>query len=169
MNKDKEGAHNMNCPRCQHTNTRVVDSRPTDEGRTIRRRRECESCEYRFTTFERLAETPLVVVKKDGNRESFDSEKLLRGMIRACEKRPIPLEEMQELVDDVERKLRKDGEDEVSSERIGELVMNRLIALDEVAYIRFASVYRQFKDVDTFMNEVKELEKKRQGQNQTNE
>lgn len=159
----------MNCPRCQHTNTRVVDSRPTDEGRTIRRRRECESCEYRFTTFERLAETPLVVVKKDGNRESFDSEKLLRGMIRACEKRPIPLEEMQELVDDVERKLRKDGEDEVSSERIGELVMNRLIALDEVAYIRFASVYRQFKDVDTFMNEVKELEKKRQGQNQTNE
>ncbi|WP_028274165.1 transcriptional regulator NrdR [Atopococcus tabaci] len=151
----------MQCPRCQHNGTRVVDSRPADDGRAIRRRRECEACSYRFTTFERIEQAPILVVKKNGNREEFNREKLLRGIIRACEKRPIAMEQMEALVDDVEREIRKRGENEILSTKIGEYVMDRLAKIDEIAYIRFASVYRQFKDIEVFMKEMQELEKKR--------
>lgn len=151
----------MQCPRCQHNGTRVVDSRPADDGRAIRRRRECEACSYRFTTFERIEQAPILVVKKNGNREEFNREKLLRGIIRACEKRPIAMEQMEALVDEVEREIRKRGENEILSTKIGEYVMDRLAKIDEIAYIRFASVYRQFKDIEVFMKEMQELEKKR--------
>lgn len=151
----------MQCPRCQHNGTRVVDSRPADDGRAIRRRRECEECRFRFTTFERVERTPLLVVKKNGNREEYNREKLLRGIIRACEKRPISVEQMETLADEVTNKANALGENEVASTLIGEFVMEKLADLDEIAYIRFASVYRQFKDIEVFMREMKELEKKR--------
>lgn len=151
----------MQCPRCQYNGTRVVDSRPADDGRAIRRRRECESCSFRFTTFERIEQAPILVVKKNGNREEFNREKLLRGIIRACEKRPIAMEQMEAIVDEVEREIRKRGENEIPSEKIGEYVMDRLAKIDEIAYIRFASVYRQFKDIEVFMKEMQELERKR--------
>src|SRR5690625_2155397 len=144
----------MQCPRCHHHGSRVVDSRPADDGRAIRRRRECEECKFRFTTFERVERTPLLVVKKNGNREEYDREKLLRGVIRACEKRPISVEQMEELVNEVTNKVQSLGENEVSSTLIGEYVMERLAELDEIAYIRFASVYRQFKDIEVFMEEM---------------
>jgi len=151
----------VQCPRCQYNGTRVVDSRPADDGRAIRRRRECESCSFRFTTFERIEQAPILVVKKNGNREEFNREKLLRGIIRACEKRPIAMEQMEAIVDEVEREIRKRGENEIPSEKIGEYVMERLAKIDEIAYIRFASVYRQFKDIEVFMKEMQELERKR--------
>lgn len=151
----------MQCPRCQHNGTRVVDSRPADDGRAIRRRRECESCSFRFTTFERIEQAPILVVKKNGNREEFNREKLLRGIIRACEKRPIAMEQMEAVVDEVEREIRKRSENEIPSTQIGEYVMERLAKIDDVAYIRFASVYRQFKDIEVFMKEMQELERKR--------
>lgn len=151
----------MKCPRCESDATRVIDSRPADDATSIRRRRECDDCGFRFTTFERIAETPIVVVKKDGTREEFSRDKLLRGVVRSAEKRPISMDQMEALVEDVSKKIRKDNKNEIPSSEIGDYVMNLLIDLDEVAYIRFASVYRQFKDVDTFMNEVQELEKKR--------
>ncbi|WP_026690627.1 transcriptional regulator NrdR [Alteribacter aurantiacus] len=150
----------MRCPSCQHNGTRVLDSRPSDEGRSIRRRRECESCGYRYTTFERVEKTPLIVVKKDGNREEFSREKILRGLIRACEKRPVPLEKLETVVDQVERELRNQGISEVDSHDIGEQVMEQLAAIDDVAYVRFASVYRQFKDINVFVDELKELLKR---------
>ena len=143
----------MKCPACQHNGTRVVDSRPIDEMKSIRRRRECESCGYRFTTFEKVEEMPLIVVKKDGSREEFSREKVLRGLIRACEKRPV----LEEVVFTIEKDLRRAGNPEVKSEEVGELVMNRLATIDEVAYVRFASVYRQFKDITVFIDELKDL------------
>ncbi|MCR6095560.1 transcriptional regulator NrdR [Salipaludibacillus agaradhaerens] len=147
----------MICPNCQHNGTRVLDSRPSDEGRSIRRRRECDACSYRFTTFERVEKTPLIVVKKDGNREEFSREKLLRGLIRACEKRPVPLEKLESITEDVEKDIRNQGLSEVSSDEIGENVMEALATTDDVAYVRFASVYRQFKDINVFVDELKEL------------
>lgn len=147
----------MKCPACQHNGTRVVDSRPVDDNKSIRRRRECEACGYRYTTFEKVEEMPLIVVKKDGSREEFSREKVLRGLIRACEKRPVPLETLENLVFDIEKELRRTGNAEVKSEEVGELVMNRLAAIDEVAYVRFASVYRQFKDITVFIDELKDL------------
>ncbi len=147
----------MQCPHCHKNSSRVVDSRPTDGGAAIRRRRECERCGYRFTTFERVEQTPLLVIKKNGTREEFNREKILRGLIRAAEKRPVTMEQMQQIVEQVETKLRAIGENEVASQSIGEYVMQQLADVDDVAYIRFASVYRQFKDMSVFMDELKEM------------
>jgi transcriptional repressor NrdR len=134
-----------------------VDSRPTEDGTSIRRRRECINCGKRFTTYEKIEEIPIMVIKKDGTREPFDSEKILSGVRKACEKRPVSTADMELLVDNVVREVFNSLEQEVKSEAIGEMVMNRLKDLDEVAYVRFASVYRQFKDINTFMNELKIL------------
>ncbi len=150
----------MKCPTCHNNNSRVLDSRPVDEGKSIRRRRECEACSYRFTTFEKVEEIPLIVVKKEGTREEFNREKLLRGLIKACEKRPVALKQLEDIVSEVEKELRSNGVSEVKSELIGEMVMDRLANVDEVAYVRFASVYRQFKDINVFIDELKELIKK---------
>ena len=150
----------MRCPNCQGLGSKVLDSRPVSDGRSIRRRRECETCAYRFTTFETIEEMPLIVVKKGDNRESFNREKLLNGLIKACEKRPVPLEKLEEIVNRVERELRSRGVSEVKSVDIGELVMDELAKVDEVAYVRFASVYRQFKDINVFIHELKDLLKK---------
>ncbi len=147
----------MRCPSCQNKNTRVLDSRPIEEGDAIRRRRECEECSYRFTTFERIEEMPLIVVKKEGVREAFSREKLIRGLIKACEKRPVSHEQLKQLASDVERELRSRGSAEVESKDVGELVMDNLAQIDEVAYVRFASVYRQFKDINVFLDELKEI------------
>lgn len=147
----------MRCPSCQNKNTRVLDSRPIEEGDAIRRRRECEECSYRFTTFERIEEMPLIVVKKEGVREAFSREKLIRGLIKACEKRPVSHEQLKQLANDVERELRSRGSAEVESKDVGELVMDNLAQIDEVAYVRFASVYRQFKDINVFLDELKEI------------
>ncbi|ATO44058.1 transcriptional regulator NrdR [Loigolactobacillus coryniformis] len=147
----------MQCPRCHHNGSRVVDSRPTDEGRVIRRRRECENCNFRFTTFERVEQTPLLVIKKNGTREEFNREKILRGLIRSAEKRPVTMEQMTQIVDEVENKIRALGENEVASQVIGEYVMTLLADVDEITYIRFASVYRQFKDVNVFLKELNDM------------
>lgn len=147
----------MHCPHCQHNNSRVIDSRPTEDGRCIRRRRECENCGFRFTTFERYEETTLLVIKKDGNREAFNRQKLLNGIIRSAEKRPISMEKINQVVEEIDNQVRGLGESEVTSQVIGEFVMNALKDLDEIAYIRFASVYRQFKDMDDFMNELQDV------------
>ncbi|MDQ0220097.1 transcriptional repressor NrdR [Peribacillus cavernae] len=147
----------MKCPSCQYNGTRVLDSRPVDESRSIRRRRECEVCGYRFTTFEKVEEIPLIVVKKEGTREEFSRDKILRGLIKACEKRPVPLKELEDITNDVEKELRNQGISEVKSDSIGEMVMDRLAKVDEVAYVRFASVYRQFKDINVFIDELKDL------------
>lgn len=150
----------MKCPSCKYNGTRVIDSRPVDEGRAIRRRRECESCSYRFTTFERVEEYPLIVIKKEGTREEFSRDKILRGLLRACEKRPVSLDQLESITTDIERELRNLGISEVKSEDIGEMVMDKLAKIDEVAYVRFASVYRQFKDINVFIEELKEILKK---------
>ncbi|HAA9733458.1 TPA_asm: transcriptional regulator NrdR [Listeria monocytogenes] len=150
----------MRCPTCQYNGTRVVDSRPADDCNSIRRRRECEKCGFRFTTFEKVEESPLIVVKKDGAREEFAREKVRRGLIRACEKRPVSAEQIEEIVNEVERELRNIGDSEIASDLIGEKVMNKLANLDEVAYVRFASVYRQFKDISVFVEELKDLMEK---------
>jgi transcriptional repressor NrdR len=150
----------MRCPNCQQMGTRVLDSRQVNEGDSIRRRRECDSCRQRFTTFETVEEIPLVVVKKEGTREEFSREKVLRGLIRACEKRPVPLEVLENIVSELEMELRNNGQSEVKSEEIGEIVMDHLAKVDEVAYVRFASVYRQFKDINVFIQELKELLKR---------
>lgn len=147
----------MRCPSCSNTGTKVLDSRPSHEGRSTRRRRECETCSFRFTTFEMVEETPLIVVKKDGNREEFSKEKILRGLIRACEKRPVPLEKLENIVHMVEKELRSAGTPEVNSGDVGEVVMEHLSKVDDVAYVRFASVYRQFKDINVFIDELKDL------------
>ncbi|WP_078379450.1 transcriptional regulator NrdR [Sutcliffiella halmapala] len=147
----------MKCPACQHNGTKVLDSRPVEEGRSIRRRRECESCSYRFTTFEKVEEMPLIVVKKEGIREEFSREKVLRGLIKACEKRPVALKQLEDIVMEVEKELRNIGISEVKSDTVGEMVMERLSKIDEVAYVRFASVYRQFKDINVFLDELKEI------------
>ncbi|MEH6990119.1 transcriptional regulator NrdR [Cytobacillus firmus] len=152
----------MRCPSCQNNNTRVLDSRPVDDSRSIRRRRECEKCGYRFTTFEKVEEIPLIVVKKEGTREEFSREKILRGLIKACEKRPVALKDLEDITFEVEKELRSNGVSEIKSDEIGEMVMDRLVNVDEVAYVRFASVYRQFKDINVFIDELKELIKKEQ-------
>jgi transcriptional repressor NrdR len=152
----------LKCPSCQHNGTRVLDSRPVDDAKAIRRRRECELCNFRFTTFEKVEEIPLIVVKKEGTREEFSREKVLRGLIKACEKRPVPLKELEDIVNEVEKELRGSGISEIKSDSIGEMVMDRLAKVDEVAYVRFASVYRQFKDINVFIDELKELIKKEQ-------
>ncbi len=147
----------MKCRYCSSTESKVVDSRPTEDGTSIRRRRECINCGKRFTTYEKIEEIPIMVIKKDGTREPFDSEKILSGVRKACEKRPVSTADMGLLVDNVVREVFNSLEQEVKSEAIGEMVMSRLKDLDEVAYVRFASVYRQFKDINTFMNELKIL------------
>lgn len=150
----------MRCPNCQQNGTRVLDSRHVNDSRSVRRRRECESCHYRFTTFETVEESPLVVVKKDGTREEFSREKVLRGLVRACEKRPVPLETLEDIVTQVESEPRHNDESEIPSSRVGEMVMDHLAKVDEVAYVRFASVYRQFKDINVFIQELRDLLKR---------
>lgn len=147
----------MRCPYCHFLGSRVLDSRPAHEGKSIRRRRQCESCERRFTTFEMVEAKPLIVIKKDGSREEFNRDKLLRGLIRACEKRPVSVDDLEELVNEVERNLREHNDAEIPSREIGEMIMERLVKIDEVAYVRFASVYRQFKDINVFVKELEEL------------
>ncbi|CDN42754.1 Transcriptional repressor NrdR [Paenibacillus sp. P22] len=147
----------MKCPYCEHSGTKVLDSRPANGDKSIRRRRECERCSRRFTTFEMIEETPLIVIKKDGSREEFSRDKILRGLIRACEKRPVPAERLEEIVSEVEKEIRTTAQAEVESRDIGEILMQQLYPVDEVAYVRFASVYRQFKDIDMFMKELSSL------------
>ena len=147
----------MKCPYCGHPESKVIDSRPADENASIRRRRECLSCARRFTTYETVESLPLVVIKKDGSRQSFDRQKVLRGMIRACEKRPVALAELERIADEIEQELQNSMEREIRTEVIGEKVMERLRKVDQVAYVHFASVYRQFKDIDTFMAELNKL------------
>ena len=147
----------MKCPYCGTLESKVVDSRPAEEGTSIRRRRECLECHKRFTTYETVESLPLIVIKKDGSRQTFDRDKLLGSMLKACEKRSVPLAKQQELAREIEQSLQNDMEREVSSADIGELVMERLKDVDEVAYVRFASVYRQFKDIGTFMDELNKL------------
>lgn len=147
----------MKCPFCGYTESKVIDSRPAEEFTTIRRRRECLECHKRFTTYEIIERLPLVVVKRDGSRQSFDKVKLINGMVRACEKRPVALKQLEEIAAEIEQELQGDLEREVRTEEIGEMVMDRLKAVDEVAYVRFASVYRSFKDINTFMDELTKL------------
>ena len=147
----------MKCPYSGYSESKVIDSRPADENSSIRRRRECLSCGKRFTTYETVESLPMVVVKKDGSRQSFDRRKVLGGMIRACEKRPVPLAELEKIAEEIEQDLQNSMEREISTEAIGEKVMERLRNVDQVAYVRFASVYRQFKDIDTFMTELNKL------------
>ena len=147
----------MRCPFCGVEDSKVIDSRPTDEGSRIRRRRECLACAKRFTTYEIVESVPLVVVKKDGFREMFDRSKLMSGMVRACQKRPIPVERLESAVSDIESRIRNSLDREVSTQQIGEYVMDALKDIDEVAYVRFASVYRQFKDISSFQAEISKL------------
>jgi len=150
----------MRCPYCQEYESRVIDSRASEDGGTIRRRRECTACKRRFTTYERLEERPLLVIKKGGTREQFNREKLLNGISKACEKRPVSMEDIETVVADIERELRDSFDREVSSKVIGEKVMDRLQSLDEVAYVRFASVYRQFGDLNSFIKTIEQLKNK---------
>lgn len=147
----------MRCPKCGCEESKVVDSRPSESNDAIRRRRECIRCGFRFTTYERREETPLLVVKKDGSKETFDRQKLMRGLVAATVKRDVPIKRLDELIDDIESELRDDGISEVSSQEIGSMVLKRLLSLDKVAYVRFASVYRDFKDVDEFATELRSL------------
>lgn len=147
----------MRCPFCEHSDTKVIDSRRTEDGHAIRRRRECDNCNKRFTTYEKIEEMMLMVVKKDGSREVFDRNKIINGIIKACEKRPVPMADIEHIVNEIERGLNNMMEKEVESTFIGELIMEQLKKLDEVAYVRFASVYRQFTDVNTFVAEIEKL------------
>jgi transcriptional repressor NrdR len=147
----------MKCPFCDYYETKVVDSRPTEEGHSIRRRRECVKCNQRFTTYEKIEHIPIVVIKKDGTRQEYNRDKILNGLIRACEKRPVSVKQMESIADEVEKNLQNSLKREISSTMIGELVMNQLKDLDEIAYVRFASVYRQFKDLNTFLDELKKM------------
>ena len=150
----------MKCPFCSYGDSRVVDSRSIDNGTSIRRRRECPSCGRRFTTYEKYEETPLLVIKKDGRRELFDTQKLTSGLLKAFEKRPFSYEKIQEIASDIERQLRAKGETEINSSIIGETVMKTLQGIDQIAYVRFASVYRQFTDINSFMQEIQGMLKK---------
>ncbi len=147
----------MKCMYCGCTESKVIDSRSTDEGAAIRRRRECTECGRRFTTYETIETTPVLVIKSSGNRQAFDANKIKNGIIKACEKRPVPMFKIDKLVEDVQKQVYNSLEQEVSSKKIGEMVMSRLKELDEVAYVRFASVYRQFKDISTFMKELESM------------
>lgn len=147
----------MRCPFCDSADTKVIDSRPTEEGHAIRRRRGCDQCNKRFTTYEKVEETILMVIKKDGRREAFDRTKILNGIIKACEKRPVSIAQMEEIVAEIEKNISNSMEKEVESYDIGEQIMKYLKDVDEVAYVRFASVYRQFTDVNTFVQEIEKL------------
>ena len=147
----------MKCPFCSFEESKVIDSRPTDEGQRIRRRRECLQCTKRFTTYEIIESLPIIVIKKDKSRESFNRDKLMTGLLRACEKRPVSIDTLDKMIDEIETIIQNSLDREVSSEKIGELVMEKLKDIDEVAYVRFASVYRQFKDINTFMTELNKL------------
>ena len=147
----------MKCPYCSFEESKVIDSRPTDEGERIRRRRECLNCQKRFTTYEIIESLPIIVIKKDKSREPFNREKVLNGIMRACEKRPVSLDTIEKIVDDIEASISNSLDREVSTRKIGELIMDKLKNVDEVAYVRFASVYRQFKDINTFMDELKKV------------
>lgn len=151
----------MKCPYCGYSESKVLDSRPTDEGERIRRRRECLNCAKRFTTYEVIETVPVVVVKKDKSREAFDRNKLLNGLLRACEKRPVPLETLERIVDEIETLLQNSLDREVPSTLIGTYAMDKLKKVDEVAYVRFASVYREFKDINTFMDELNKIKAER--------
>ena len=147
----------MKCPFCGFSDSKVIDSRPAEEGATIRRRRECLACQKRFTTYEIIERLPLVVIKRDGSRQSFDKVKLINGMVRACEKRPVTLSQLEQIADEIEQELQSGLAREIRTVDIGEMVMARLKNVDEVAYVRFASVYRSFKDINTFMEELSKL------------
>ena len=147
----------MRCPSCNYKDTSVVDSRMSSDGTSIRRRRKCTKCEGRFTTYEYIEQVPLMVVKRDGRRQPFDRTRIINGIIKACEKRPISVDQIETIVDDIERLVRKKYDSEVQAKDIGELVMNHLSVVDEVAYVRFASVYRQFRDVNQFMSELQTI------------
>ena len=147
----------MKCPYCGFADSKVIDSRPADEGASIRRRRECLDCQKRFTTYEIIERTPLVVIKRDGSRQAFDRVKIISGLLRACEKRPVTMGQIEAVAEEVEQELRGKLESEVQSEQIGEMVMGRLKDLDEISYVRFASVYRSFKDIQTFMEELTKI------------
>ncbi|AIS52696.1 transcriptional repressor NrdR [Thermoanaerobacter kivui] len=147
----------MKCPYCGYPDSKVIDSRPTDDNTSIRRRRECLKCGKRFTTYEKVEQLPILVIKKDNSREVYDRDKILKGMIKACEKRPVPIKLLEEITDEIDRKIINSMEREITTAEIGEMVMEKLKNVDEVAYVRFASVYRQFKDINTFMDELKKL------------
>ena len=147
----------MKCPFCNHENTRVIDSRPAEDNNSIRRRRVCDECGKRFTTYEKIETIPLIIIKKDNNRESYDRTKIEGGILRACHKRPVSITEITQIVDDIETEIFSREEKEIPSALIGEMIMDRLKDLDAVAYVRFASVYREFKDVDSFMEEIKRI------------
>lgn len=157
----------MKCPYCGFMDSRVLESRSTDDMAAIRRRRECPKCGRRFTTYERVEEAPLVVVKKDGRREAFSRQKVLAGMLKACEKRPIPLEVLERATSEIERTLRETGRGEISSREIGELVMEKLKSIDDVAFVRFASVYREFRDLGGFLEEVERILAERKSEKKT--
>ena len=147
----------MNCPFCAYEESKVIDSRPTDEGQRIRRRRECLQCAKRFTTYEIIESLPIIVIKKDKSRETFNRNKIMTGLLRACEKRPVSIDMLDRMIDEIETTIQNSLDREVTSEKIGELVMEKLKGIDEVAYVRFASVYRQFKEINTFMSELNKL------------
>lgn len=147
----------MKCPFCGDDNTRVIDSRPADDNEAIRRRRQCDECGKRFTTYEKVETIPLIVIKKDKNRETYDRSKIESGVVRSCHKRPVSVDQIEACVDKIENKIFNLGVREIESEKIGEIVMDQIRDLDQVAYVRFASVYRQFKDADTFMSELKKI------------
>lgn len=151
----------MKCPFCGYDDSKVLDTRPTDEGYTIRRRRECLKCQKRFTTYEKIEKSPVMVIKKDGNRQVFDREKIIKGMIKSCEKRPVSADEIEEAVNNIEKKIENSMRREVTSLEIGEMVMDELKDLDEVSYVRFASVYREFKDLQSFVDELENFVKKK--------
>ena len=157
VHRMKRGVFAMKCPYCGYQESKVVDSRHSDDGVSIRRRRECLQCQKRFTTYETVESLPIVVIKRDSSRQQFDRNKILNGMLRACEKRPVPLAELERAADEIEQAIQNSLDREISTEKIGELVMERLKPLDEVAYVRFASVYRQFKDIDSFMRELNKI------------
>lgn len=151
----------MKCPFCGYDDSKVLDTRPTDEGNTIRRRRECLNCQKRFTTYEKIEQSPIMVIKKDGNRQAFDREKIIRGMIKSCEKRPVSAADIEEAVNNIEKKIENSMKKEISSLEVGEMVMEELKDLDEVSYVRFASVYREFKDLQSFVDELENFVKKK--------
>ncbi|HHZ03136.1 MAG TPA: transcriptional repressor NrdR [Tissierellia bacterium] len=153
----------MRCPKCNYIESKVVDTRPTDDGTKIRRRRECMECGHRFTTYEKIEETQIVVIKRDGTRQGYNRDKIINGLIRACDKRSVSLEQIEEIADKVEKQLYNTFQKEVSTEVIGEIVMNELQNVDDVAYVRFASVYRKFKDIDSFMEELTKILNERKG------
>jgi len=155
----------MKCPGCQYNETKVVDSRLSGDGSSIRRRRECLKCEHRFTTYEYVEQVPLMVVKRDGRRQPFDRKRIIAGLVKACEKRPVSIDRMEELTEEMERIIQKKFDREVNSRDIGEIIMEKLADLDEVAYVRFASVYRQFRDVNQFMSELKGMLNKSEKEN----